>query len=80
MEVKLGEDAEEVKKVLAREGISKTLTKKALEIAQEEGRFTIFSLVDALTRLTGEMENAGDRTAADQKVSRLLQLAAAPWE
>jgi hypothetical protein len=80
MTTKLGEDAEEVKKVLAREGISRTLAKKALEIAEHQGAFTIFSLVDALTRLTGEMEYAGDRTAVEQKVGRLLELAAPPWE
>ena len=76
MDAKLGDDAEEAKKVLARERISRTLTKRALEIAEQKGAFTIFSLVDALTRLTGEMQNAGERTAADQKVSRLLEMAA----
>ncbi|MHB0960889.1 MAG: DUF932 domain-containing protein [Pirellulaceae bacterium] len=75
MVTKLGEDAEEVQKVLAREGIPRNLAKKALEAAQEQGRFTIFAVVDALTRLCREMENAGDRTAADEKVSSLLELA-----
>ena len=75
MATKLGEDAEEVQKVLAREGVPRNLAKKALEIAREQGRLTIFAIVDALTRLCREMENAGDRTAADQKVSRLLELA-----
>lgn len=77
MDTRLGDDAEEVKKVLAREGISRTLTKKAIEIAQEQGAFTIFALVDALTRLARETQFAGDRTAADQKASRLLELAVA---
>ena len=35
-----------------------------------KGRFTIFSVVDALTRIAGELANAGDRTEADQKASR----------
>jgi len=39
-------------------------------------RFTIFALVDALTRLAREQENAGDRTDADEKASALLALAA----
>ena len=39
-------------------------------------RFTIFSVVDALTRLSGELEFAGDRMAADTKASALLALAA----
>ncbi len=76
METKLGDDAEEVMKVLAQKGITRSLSKKALEIAQEQGRFTIFSLVDALTRLCREFENAGERTAADEKVGQLLELAA----
>ena len=75
MVTKLGDDAEEVQKVLAREGIPRNLAKKALEVAKEQGRFTIFAVVDALTRLCREMENAGDRTAADEKVSSLLELA-----
>ena len=76
METKLGDDAEEAMKVLAKAGIAKALAKRALEIAEAKGRFTIFALVDALTRLAGELEFAGDRTEADQKASALLALAA----
>ena len=57
-------------------GINRTLAKKALEIAREKGRFTVFSLVDALTRLAGEMEFIGDRTFADEKAAGLLTIAA----
>jgi hypothetical protein len=77
MEAKLGEDAEEVLKVLAKNGIARSAAKRALEIAERQGRFTIFSLVDALTRLARETNNAGDRTDADEKASKLLSLAAA---
>jgi hypothetical protein len=74
---KLGEDAEEVLKILAREGIGRGLAKQAVELAREEGCFTIFSLVDALTRLTPQVHPwIGDRTEADERVSRLLALAA----
>jgi hypothetical protein len=76
METKLGDDAEEVAKVLGQSGISRTLAKRALEMAERQGRFTIFSLVDALTRLSGEIRHAGDRTEADEKAARLLALAA----
>ena len=76
MDTRLGNDAEEVAKVLAQKTIPRSLAKQALAIAQEQGRFTIFALVDALTRLCREMENAGDRTEADQKVSKLLELVA----
>lgn len=76
METELGADAEEVTKVLVREGISKALAKHALEIGRREGRFTVFSVVDALTRMAGEFTNAGDRLQADQEAARLLQFVA----
>lgn len=76
METKLGDDAEEVMKVLNRNGITKTLAKRALEIAEQQGRFTIFALVDALTRIAGEAEYAGERTETDQRAGQLLALAA----
>ncbi|RUL87997.1 DUF932 domain-containing protein [Tautonia sociabilis] len=76
MESKLGEDAEEVMKVLTRSGITRALARRAIEIAGRQGRFTVFALVDALTRLARELPNAGDRTEADQRASSLLALAA----
>lgn len=75
MTQRLGDDADEVLKNLAEHGISRGLAKEALEIAASQGRFTIFSLVDALTRLTGKVQFIGDRTEADQKVASLLSLA-----
>ncbi|MFH1107750.1 MAG: hypothetical protein V1790_00930 [Planctomycetota bacterium] len=38
--------------------------------------FTIFALVDALTRISGKLANVGDRSEADAKASALLALAA----
>lgn len=73
---KLGDDADEALKVLTKSGINRTLGKKALEIAREKGAFTIFAVVDALTRLAGELPNAGDRLVTDQKAASLLALAA----
>ena len=75
MSEKLGEDAEAVSKVLSGEGIPKELAKSALELATKQGRFTIFSLVDALTRLTQSVKFIGDRTELDQKIGKLLTLA-----
>jgi hypothetical protein len=75
MKTKLGEDAEEVEKVLAQNGLSRTLTKQAMEIARQQGAFTIFSLVDALTRLAGQLPYVGGRTEIDQKAAGLLALA-----
>jgi len=72
----LGDDADNVSKVLTREDIPRHLIKDALELARQNGRFTIFSLVDALTRLTQASKYAGDRAELDQKVGRLLTLAA----
>ncbi len=77
MEAKLGDDAEGVLKVLAKEGIGKALAKRAVEAARSGGRFTVFSVVDALTRLAGECQYAGDRLAADQQAASLLRLVAA---
>lgn len=76
MRTTLGADADEVHKVLAKSGINRSLATKALEIARRHGRFTIFAVVDALTRLALEQEFAGARLEADQKASSLLALAA----
>lgn len=76
MVTKLGDDAEEVLQSLSKHGIPRNAAKEALAIAKEQGRFTVFNLVDALTRLAGEMRFAGDRAEADQKASSLLELVA----
>ena len=76
MTEKLGSDSDEVTKVLAREGVPRSLIKPALELAREQGGFTIFSIVDALTRLNQTIRFAGDRMEADATVAALLALAA----
>ncbi len=73
-ETKLGDDAEAVGKVLFKRGIPKDFAKEALALAAEQGRFTVFSLVDALTRIAGRYQTAGDRLELDEKASRLLSL------
>jgi len=75
METTLGTDAEEVQKALSQNGISRALANEAIEIAQEKGRFTVFAMVDALTRIAGKLVNAGDRIQVDQKAAGLLALA-----
>ena len=62
-------------KALTKNGIPRGAAKKALEIAEQKGRFTIFALVDALTQLARVLENEGDRSDADEKASALLALA-----
>ena len=75
MHTKLGSDSEEVTKELSQHGIPQQAIKEALEIARSQGGFTIFALVDALTRLTQHYVFAADRAEADAKVAKLLSLA-----
>ena len=75
MTATLGTDAEEALAELKKRGFTQALGKKALELARERGRFSIFAVVDALTRLAGEMKNCGDRTEVDVKAGQLLALA-----
>lgn len=74
METRYGQDKDEVHKLLAKAGFARSLATKAVEIASQKGRFTIWSMVDALTLLARESEFAGNRTDAEQKASSLLAL------
>ena len=77
MSQSLGTDADEVETLLAKHGFNRALAESAVAMAQaEHSRFTIFTVVDALTRLARDLKNAGERVEADQKASRLLTLAA----
>lgn len=76
MRQSLGSDADDVLKTLASEGIPRGLAMQATQLAQQSGRFSIFSLVDALTRLAQEVRYAGDRVEIDAKAATLLALAA----
>lgn len=76
MKIELGTEAVEVEKILTQNGIARTLAKEAIGIAQAQGRLSIFSLVDALTRIAGNIVNAGDRVEVDHKAGKLLALAA----
>jgi hypothetical protein len=71
----LGDTTEEVMRALDKHGLSRGLARQAIEKVAG-GRFTIFALVDALTRLAGQVENAGERTALDAQAATLLALAA----
>lgn len=46
------------------------------KVAEQSGRFTIFSLVDALTKRSGRMSFAGERAETDAKASAVLTLVA----
>jgi len=75
MAATLGESSDEVLKMLSGRGINRSLAKEALKLAQDTGRFTVFSVVDALTRLNGRMKHVGERTDADVKAASLLAMA-----
>ena len=74
MREKLGTDADEVANVLSKQGINRQFAKQALELARQQGGFTIFAIVDALTRISQECANAGDRLDADQQAASLFDL------
>jgi len=76
MTERLGSDADEVTKVLTGERIPHGLIKDAMEIARQNGAFTIFAMVDALTKLSQKVKYAGDRTELDARIGQLLALAA----
>jgi hypothetical protein len=74
---KLGDDADDILGILQAKGIQRKLAKAALGIAEQKGAFTIFAVVDALTRLSGHDCFAGHRTELDVQASSLLNLAIA---
>jgi len=74
MSTKVADDADRALKVLNQKGITRSLAKKAIEIAKQSGALTVWAVVDALTRIASETENAGDRTEADEKSAKLLSL------
>jgi hypothetical protein len=77
MHTRLGSDAEEVMKELSKHDIPQHYIQDAMEIARTQGGYTIFALVDALTRLTQRVNFAADRAVIDAKVAGLLTLALA---
>ncbi|MBI3468293.1 MAG: DUF932 domain-containing protein [Planctomycetes bacterium] len=70
-------DKEETLHILADHGVNRQLAKRAVEMVATQGkRFTIWSLVDALTQLSRDSQYAATRVEADQRASALLALAA----
>ena len=68
-----GETREKVVKALQKEGIPAGLAKQVVPENGSAG--TLFTVVDRLTRLTGQNPFAGDRAELDAKIGRLLSLA-----
>ena len=75
LRTRLGDNIDELNKVLRNGKIPHSLAKDALEIAQQQGAFTIFAVVDALTRLSQQVRYAGDRTVLGSKIGALLAMA-----
>lgn len=76
MEHQLSNSADEVLDLLKDHGFTRTLAKQAVELAAQQGRFTVFTVVDALTRIAGRMDFAGVRVETDEKAGQLLTLVA----
>ena len=63
-------------KALSGRGIPQHVVKEAMKLVTSSGsRFTVFALVDALTRISGRIRQAGDRAELDARIGRLLTLA-----
>ena len=76
MATPFGSDAEEVRKELAKHGVSSRLAEQVVQLAGGQASYSVFAIVDAMTRIAGRYENAGDRLVVDQKAASLLSLAA----
>lgn len=76
MQTPLGDDAEQVTEALGKKGIGPRLAAQAIELVPPWQTYSVFSIVDSLTRIAGRNQNAGDRLLLDQKAASLLSLAA----
>lgn len=77
--IKLGNDRDEVEKVLDKFDVPKRISGAALEVARlsnPETRYTLSAILDSLTRFSQGTWFAGERTEMDVRISALLALAA----
>ena len=72
MGTQLGTDVEDVCKELGKHGVRAKLAKLVIQEAQQRSGLTVFALVDALTRLSHQQKNAGERLELDQQAASLL--------
>jgi hypothetical protein len=73
LSTKIGSDLDEVSKLIVAKGIPRNLVDNAAKVVA--GNLTLFAWVDALTRASGSIKFAGNRTALDQKIGSLMTLA-----
>lgn len=74
----LGQNAKEVIEKLrsfSKFELRESLLTEALASARQHGALTVFSLVDALTKMSQRVRYAGDRLELDRQAARLLTLA-----
>jgi hypothetical protein len=72
----LGGSRDDTMKALAGREIPQTFIREALNTVTASGsRFTVFAMVDALTRISGLIRYAGNRAEIDSRIGRLLTLA-----
>ena len=72
----LGDDRDDVTKSLTGKGIPQNTIREAINMVTASGsRFSVFALVDALTRISGRIRHAGDRAEIDSRIGQLLTLA-----
>lgn len=72
----LGASPDQVSKLLTGFGIAAGSVHEAVDamVGKADG-FTVYNAVDALTRVTGRLQNAGDRVEQDGKIGQLLSMA-----
>ncbi len=75
MTERLGESADDVLDAITKRGFRRKLALAAIEIAEKQGAFTIFAVVDALTQLAQRTDFAGHRTELDIQAASLMELA-----
>tara|TARA_R110002073_G_scaffold154858_10_gene310120 strand:- start:814 stop:1842 length:1029 start_codon:yes stop_codon:yes gene_type:complete len=76
MNTSLGSTPEDAAKALTGFGIGVGHIKTAVEtMSTQSGSFTVFGAVDALTRISRQIANAGERAAYDSKIGTILSLA-----
>ncbi len=78
MQQTLGDDTQKVIEKLReipKFDLRESLLTEALASARHQGRLTVFSIVDALTKLSQRVRYAGDRLELDRQAARLLTLA-----
>jgi hypothetical protein len=71
------DNPQEAQELLSGAKFTRSLATRAVEIARQSGRLTVWAMVNALTQLSRESQFAGNRAELDQRASALLDLVSA---